>query len=41
MGVARQYCGRLAKTDNCQIAATLLIANDAASLPIAYQLFLP
>jgi len=40
-GVARQYCGRLGKTDNCQIAVTLSIANHAASLPIAYRLYLP
>jgi SRSO17 transposase len=41
VGVTRQYCGRLGKTDNCQIAVTLSIANHAASLPIAYQLYLP
>ncbi len=41
MGVARQSCGRLGKTDNCQIAETLSIANHAASLPIAYELYLP
>jgi SRSO17 transposase len=41
VGVARQYCGRLGKTDNCQIAVTLSIANHAASLPIAYKLYLP
>ena len=41
VGVARQYCGRLGKIDNCQIAVTLSIANHAASLPIAYQLYLP
>jgi SRSO17 transposase len=40
VGVARQYCGRLRKTDNCQIAVTLSIANHAASLPIAYRLYL-
>jgi SRSO17 transposase len=41
VGVARQYCGQLGKRDNCQVAVTLAIANDAASLPIAYQLYLP
>jgi SRSO17 transposase len=41
VGVARQYCGRLGKTDNCQTAVTLSIANHAASLPIAYRLYLP
>lgn len=41
MGVARQYCGRLGKTDNCRIAVTLSIANHALSLPIAYRLHLP
>ena len=40
VGVARQYCGRLGKTDNCQIAVTLSIASHAASLPIAYRLYL-
>ncbi len=41
VGVARQYCGRLGKTDNCQIAVTLSIANHHARLPIAYRLYLP
>ncbi len=40
VGVARQYCGRLGKTDNCQISVTLSIANHAASLPIAHRLYL-
>ena len=39
--MARQYCGRLGKTDNCQIAVTLSIANHHVSLPIAYRLYLP
>jgi SRSO17 transposase len=41
VGVARQYCGRLGKTDNCQVAVSLSIANHSASLPIAYRLYLP
>jgi SRSO17 transposase len=41
VGVARQYCGQLGKRDNCQVAVTLSVANEAASLPIAYQLYLP
>jgi len=41
VGVARQYCGRLGKQDNCQIVVTLSLANHAASLPIAYRLYLP
>ena len=41
VGVARQYCGRLGKTDNCQVAVSLSIANEYGSLPLAYQLYLP
>ena len=41
VGVARQYCGQLGKQDNCQVAVSLSIANDHASLPIAYRLYLP
>ena len=41
VGVARQYCGRLGKTDNCQIAVTLSIANEHGSLPLAHRLYLP
>ncbi len=39
VGVARQYCGELGKTDNCQAAVTLSVANHAASLPVAYRLY--
>ena len=41
VGVTRQYCGQLGKQDNCQVAVSLSIANHSASLPIAYQLYLP
>jgi SRSO17 transposase len=41
VGVARQYCGQLGKQDNCQVAVTLSLANHHASLPVAYQLYLP
>jgi SRSO17 transposase len=41
VGVARQYCGQLGKQDNCQVAVSLSIANEQASLPIAWRLYLP
>src|ERR671928_352359 len=41
VGVARQYCGQLGKQDNCQVAVTLSVATEHASLPVAYRLYLP
>jgi SRSO17 transposase len=41
VGVARQFCGQLGKQDNCQVAVSLSLANRHASLPVAYQLYLP
>src|SRR3954452_20179173 len=41
VGVARQYCGRLGKRENCQVAVTLSVANEHASLPVACRLYLP
>jgi SRSO17 transposase len=41
VGVARQYCGQLGKQDNCQVAVSLSVANDQASLPVAWRLSLP
>ena len=41
VGVARQYCGQRGKQDNCQVAVTLSLANEHASLPVAWRLYLP
>ena len=41
VGVARQYCGQLGKQDNCQVAVSLSVSNNHASLPVAYQMYLP
>jgi len=41
VGVSHQYCGQLGKQSNCQVAVTLSVANHHASLPVAYQLYLP
>lgn len=41
VGVARQYCGQLGKQDNCQVAVSLSVATEQASLPMAYRLYLP
>jgi len=41
VGVARQYCGQIGKQNNCQEAVSLSVSTDSASLPIAYELYLP
>jgi SRSO17 transposase len=41
VGVQHQYCGQLGKEANCQVAVSLSIANHAASLPVAWRLYLP
>jgi SRSO17 transposase len=41
VGVQPQYCGQLGKEANCQVAVSLSIANHAASLPVAWRLYLP
>ena len=41
VGVARQYCGVLGKQDNCQVAVSLSLATEQASVPVAYRLYLP
>jgi SRSO17 transposase len=41
VGVARQYCGRLGKEENCQNAVSLSIASERGSIPLRYDLYLP
>jgi SRSO17 transposase len=41
VGVARQCCGQLGKQDNGQVAVSLSVANQHASLPVADRLSLP
>jgi SRSO17 transposase len=41
VGVARQYCGQLGKSDNCQAAVSLSVSTWNSSLPIAWGLYLP
>jgi SRSO17 transposase len=41
VGVARQYCGVVGKQDNCQVAVSVSLANEAVSVPAAYRLYLP
>jgi SRSO17 transposase len=41
VGVARQYCGALGKQDNCQVAVSVSLTNEAVSVPAAYGLYLP
>lgn len=41
VGVARQYCGQLGKTENCQVAVSLSLATADGSVPLDYRLYLP
>lgn len=41
VGVARQYCGCLGKTANCQALVSLTLARDEVPLPLVLRLFLP
>ena len=40
-GMQHQYCGQLGKEADCQVAVSLSVASHAASLPVAYRLYLP
>lgn len=39
--VGRQYCGVLGEQDNCQVAVSIWLDTERASLPVAYRLYLP
>lgn len=41
VGVARQYSGTLGKTGNCQVAVSLHLATEEASVPLNMALYLP
>lgn len=41
VGVARQYCGPMGKTDNCQVAVSVSLCNATISVPCAWRLYLP
>ena len=41
VAVARQYCGALGKVGNCQVGVSINAANDRASCPLDWRLFLP
>jgi len=41
VGVARQYCGALGKTANCQVAVTLDLGTEESSIPLDWALYLP
>ena len=41
VGVARQYCGALGKTANCQVAVSLHYAGQQGEYPLGLRLFLP
>jgi SRSO17 transposase len=41
VGVTRQYCGQVGKQDNCQVAVSLSVTTESASMPIAFHLYLP
>jgi len=41
VGVARQYCGALGKTANCQVAVTLDLGTEESSTPLDWGLYLP
>jgi SRSO17 transposase len=41
VGVARQWCGRLGKVDNCQVAVFAVLTDGARHTPVAMRLYRP
>jgi SRSO17 transposase len=41
VGVARQWCGRLGKVDNCQVAVFAVLSDGARHTPVDMRLYLP
>ena len=41
VGVARQWCGRLGKVENCQVAVFAVLTNGARYTPVDMRLYLP
>jgi SRSO17 transposase len=41
VGVVRQYCGQVGKQENCRVAVSLSVTTNTASMPVAFQLYLP
>lgn len=41
VGVKRQYCGHLGKTDNCQVGVFLVVTVPAGDALLDHQLYLP
>jgi SRSO17 transposase len=41
VGVARQYCGALGKTANCQVAVSVHFGTERTSVPLTWALYLP
>ena len=41
VGVARQWCGRLGKVDNCQVAVFAVLTDGTRHTPVDMRLYLP
>ena len=41
VGVARQWCGRLGKVDNCQVAVFAVLTDGQRHAPVDMRLYLP